>query len=458
MQCGRGVSRAVLAALITLLGASACSAGSGEDAGATTPTEAPNAAVAAADARVAEWVGTERIPGAVLLVARNGEVVFEEAYGQAWMYAHAEGEYGASAAGEDRPGALRRLDDAAIAMTTDTVFDLASVTKVMATTFATMLLADDGDLELDAPVRRYLPDFGRGPAGTSQEAPGKGDITIRQLLTHRSGLSQWQPLYYSAGNGGEAYGLIRDFPLAWEPGAGRHYSDLGFMLLGVIVERISGRPLDVFLQERLYGPLGLSTTGFRRRGESGPPVSGGAIPQADAAGPAVAATSHGNPFEHRMVHDPDFGYRIDLDPDSWDGWRRYTLVGEVNDGNAFHAFGGVAGHAGLFSDAVDLQVLLQLLLNGGGYGGRRYISAAVIDEFMADTGDGQRLGWWAPDYLPAGSFAHTGFTGTFVAGIPSQGLAIVLLTNRQNVGLDDEGNYPNIGELQRGVARVLLSR
>jgi CubicO group peptidase (beta-lactamase class C family) len=156
-----------------------------------------------------------------------------------------------------------------------------------------------------------------------------------------------------------------------------------------------------------------------------------------------------------MVHDPDFGYRIDIDPNSWDGWRRYTLIGEVNDGNAFHAFGGEAGHAGLFSTAADLQVLLQLLLNGGEYDGTRYLSAALIDEFLTDTGDHQALGWQVPDYLPESSFHHTGFTGTYVAGIPSTNTAIVLLTNRQNVGLDDDGQYPDVGELQRAVARAI---
>lgn len=159
-----------------------------------------------------------------------------------------------------------------------------------------------------------------------------------------------------------------------------------------------------------------------------------------------------------MVHDPDFGYRIDIDPDSWDGWRRYTLVGEVNDGNAFHAFGGVAGHAGLFSNAADLRVLLQLLLNRGEYDDTRYLSTATVDEFLTSTGDGQALGWQVPDYLPEGSFHHPGFTGTWVAGVPSEDLAIVLLTNRQNVGLDDEGRYADVGELQRAVTLAIVGQ
>jgi CubicO group peptidase (beta-lactamase class C family) len=427
--------------------------------GSLIPTAPPPAqagdGVARADAIVAEWVAAERVPGAVLLIARDGDVLFEKAYGQAQLYGYDEGQYGASAAGEHRADALRRLPDA-VPMRANTVFDLASLTKVMATTFAVMLLVDDGRIDLNAPVQRYLPDFGAPAAlGTpSSRAAGsefaaatpagntaKATITVRQLLTHRSGLSQWQPIYYAAENADAAYRFIRDFPLGWQPGTERHYSDLGFMLLGMLVERVSGTGLGELLHERLYGPLGLTATRFRP----------------DSPRPrAFAATSHGNPFEHRMVHDPDFGYRIDIDPDSWDGWRRHTLVGEVNDGNAFHAFGGEAGHAGLFSTARELQVLVQLVLNRGEYGGRRYLSAAVVDRFLAPTGDGQALGWQVPDHLPAGSFQHTGFTGTYVAGLPAAGTAIVLLINRQNVGVNDEGQYPDVGELQRGVTRAVL--
>lgn len=441
----------------------------------------------AADGIVSEWVVAERIPGAVLLVSRAGNVVLERAYGQAQLYRFGDGEYGAAAAGEARPDALQRLAEP-VPMRTDTIFDLASLTKVMATTFAVMLLVDDGALELDAPVQRYLPDFGAEPpagapgtrggatapragtsaagaAGTGTPAIGdKATITLRQLLTHRSGLSQWQPIYYSARDTDGAYRFIRDFPLAWRPGTERHYSDLGFMLLGILVERVSGSELGEFLQAELYEPLGLTATGFR----GGPAPPGAADRNAPSAGgtdrgsaalpePGVlAATSHGNPFEHHMVYDPDFGYRIDLDPTVWNGWRRYTLVGEVNDGNAFYAFGGEAGHAGLFSSARDLQVLLQLLLNGGEYGGRRYLSAAVVERFLTDTGEGQALGWQVPADLPDGSFHHTGFTGTYVAGVPAARLAIVLLTNRQNVGLNEQGQYADLGELQLAVARAVI--
>ena len=395
---------------------------------------AARAGLARADSLVAAWVDEERVPGAVLLVMEDGRVLLEKAYGYAWLYAYAEGEYGASAAGETRPGALSRLASP-VAMTTATRFDLASVTKVMATTFAVMLLVDRGALDVEVPVSTYLPDFRGG---------GKEAITLQHLLTHRAGLVQWVPTYYHATDADEAYAYVRDLPLGWPVGEGRHYSDLGFMLLGRGGEQGAGTSLDAFLRASLYAPLGLGSTGFRRSGSAAPAVVG-----------AFAATSHGNPYEHRMVHDSTFGYRIAGDADAWDGWRRHTLVGEVNDGNAFHAFGGVAGHAGLFSTAGDLGVLLRLLLDRGEASGHRYLRAGTVDAFLEPTGDGQALAWQVPDYAPAGSFVHTGFTGTWVLGVPRERLAVVLLTNRQNVGLDGRGLYPDVGPLQRAVAAAL---
>jgi len=381
-----------------------------------------------ADSLVAAWVDSERVSGAVLMVSRDGEIVLEKAYGWSDLYAYEAGQYADDAPWDPFPP-LSRLD-VPWPMSTSTVFDLASVTKVMAATFAVMLLVDEGRLDLGTPVHTYLPDF---------QGDRKNAITPRHLLTHRAGLYQWQPTYYHARDRDEAYAFIRDLPLRWEVDEARHYSDLGFMLLGRIVEQVSGQSLDRYLEEHLYGPLGLSATGFVPR--SGP----------------FAATSHGNPFERRMVHDPDFGYRIDGDPNAWDGWRHYTLRGEVNDGNAHHAFEGVAGHAGLFSTASELQVLLQLLLDEGRYAGGSVLTAETVGLFLTSTGDGQALGWQSPDYAPDGSFVHTGFTGTFVLGVPDQDLTVVLLTNRQNGGVDASGAYPDVGHLQRSVVAALMA-
>ena len=164
-----------------------------------------------------------------------------------------------------------------------------------------------------------------------------------------------------------------------------------------------------------------------------------------------------NGYERHMVYDTTFGYRYDGDPGSWDGWRKYTLVGEVNDGNAWYANGGVAGHAGLFSTAADLRVLLDLLINGGEYGGRRYIGAEVVGQFLTVDRFQNYLGWMKPRGMPEDSFAHSGFTGTYVLGVPSDRLSIIIVTNRQNVGTDGHGYFTNVGPLDSAVARVVVS-
>ena len=371
--------------------------------------------IATSDSLISASIGA-LIPGAVFLVARDGRVIHERAFGYRQMNDYA----GLRLAS---PPALR----------TSTMFDLASVTKVMATTFAIMLLADRGKVDVDAPVSRYLPDF-RGPHQDS--------ITVRHLLQHSSGLVQWQPLYYHAANSAQTYAVIRDMPLGWGVGDARHYSDLGFMLLGYIVERVSGVSLDAFLQQNLYRPLGLRSTTFS------PKAHGFA---------EFAATEQGNVYERHMVYDSTFGYRYRGDPTAWNGWRQYVLNGEVDDGNAFYANGGVAGHAGLFSTAADLRVLLDLLNNRGAYHGRQYIRREVIDEFLTRDKYQNYLGWQAPRDLPAGSFSHTGFTGTYVLGVPKYKLSIVLLTNRQNMGPDARGYFPDLGPLQQAVSKAIVN-
>jgi len=230
-------------------------------------------------------------------------------------------------------------------------------------------------------------------------------------------------------------------PLGWGVGEARHYSDLGFMLLGYIVERVSGRPLDRFLEENLYRPLGLKSTTFKPRARGFR---------------EFAATEQGNVYERHMVYDSTFGYRYSGDPAAWNGWRQYVLNGEVDDGNAFYANGGVAGHAGLFSTAADLSVLLDLLIKRGARGGRRYIRPEVVDTFLTRDKYENYLGWQSPRDLPAGSFSHTGFTGTYVLGVPRYNLSIVLLTNRQNMGTDARGYFPDIGPLQRAISKAIV--
>jgi CubicO group peptidase (beta-lactamase class C family) len=394
-----------------------------------------NLGLETADSLVAAAVRHGTVTGAVLLVARGGKILLERAYGFAELMELQADTASATAVSGPYPTAVQ-VRRHPRRMTPSTVFDLASVTKVMATTMATMLLVERGQLQLDAPVYRYLPEF----RGTHKDS-----VTVRHLLTHSAGLAQWQPIYYSATTSAEALSAISAQPLEWGVGKARHYSDLGFLLLGHLIERVSSMPLDQLVSAELYRPLGLAQTGFRPAGCSDCP-----------AGP-FAATSHGNPFEYRMVHDTSFGYRYAGNPDSWKGWRPYTLAGEVNDGNAFHAYGGVAGHAGLFSTAGELAVLLELLLNGGEVAGRRLLHPQTVTTFLERTPYGQALGWQTPDWTPDGSFSHTGFTGTFVMGIPSRGLALVLLTNRQHLGVDEDTRYPDLGPLQRSVVEAVLA-
>lgn len=379
------------------------------------------AAIAFADSALADAISVERVPGAVLLVAQDGRVLHERAYGFAHLYG-----YGGVRLDEPEP------------MNPMHVFDLASLTKVMATTFGLMLLVDRGQIDLDAPVHAYLPEF-RGPE--------KDRVQVRDLLTHGAGLYRWLPIYYHADTSAEAYEYIHGLPLAFPVGEQRQYSDLGFMLLGYIIERVSGSPLDAFLEQQLYAPLGLASTSFnpgRREGIR------------------FAATSHGNPFERRMVADDDFGYQVDEDPERFQGWREYTLVGEVNDGNAYYAHGGVAGHAGLFSSAAELHTLLEVLLNGGVHEGERIVSEDVVSEFLRPQAFGNGLGWAMSaevvglNDMPAGTFAHSGFTGTYVLGVPQHRLAVVLLMNRQNVGVDAAGYYPDVDEIRRPILERIL--
>ena len=404
-----------------------CTCAPGDDA-ATSSLAAVGSGVQRADSLVESWVREGQVPGAVLLVSKNGETLHEKAYGWSRVEDFGTGQYP-----DALPPGVTEVA-ARTAMRAETVFDLASVTKVMATTMAIMLLVDQELVEVAAPVVDYLPDFRGG---------GKETITVRHLLTHTSGLFQWQPMYYHATDRDEAYAYIRDLPLSWPVGEGRHYSDLGFMLLGRIVEEQSGERLDAYVERALFEPMGLLNTGFIASTRSGEPQ--------------FASTSHGNPFERRMVHDPDFGYAIEGDADRWDSWRQYTLSGEVNDGNAHHAFQGVAGHAGLFSTARELSTLLQMLIDGGEHDGQRLVERATVDRFLTQEVEGQALGWQLPDYAPAGTFAHTGFTGTFVAALPHSGLTVVRLPNRQNVGVDESTNYTDVGPLQRAVIEAVTS-
>lgn len=389
----------------------------------TKQPELKSGNIARIDSLVKREIDRDNIPGAVVRVQQGDSILHQQAYGYAQKY-----RYG-----------MQPMEKPQV-MATDQLFDLASLTKVCATTFGTMMLVDRGDIGLDDPIHKWLPEFDTGQ---------KSEITVRHLLTHSAGLYQWKPTYYHASNAEEQYAYIASLPLNYIVGEGRHYSDLGFMLLGEIIHRVSGQPLNEYVQQHLYRPLGLEHTTFN-------PLENG------VSANQIAATSHGNPFEKQMVYDDSFGYKVDEDPQSWDGWRTYTLKGEVNDGNAWYGANGVAGHAGLFSTAGDLQTLVTLLLNKGQYGNKQLISEAVIDTFLTKDRFGNGLGWamdpavFSAKGVPEGSFGHTGFTGTSIVVVPEYNLSIILLTNRQNVGRQENGYYFDLGPLRQGIAEVVL--
>jgi CubicO group peptidase (beta-lactamase class C family) len=314
-------------------------------------------------------------PGAVVLLLRDGVAAEEVAVG--WAERPADGTQG-------RP------------MTPETIFDLGSITKVAVTTATLMALVDRGLLDLDAPLSSWIDGF----AGS-----GKERVTLRDLLSHRAGLWEWWPVYFGARDPSAAIELVASLELRYPVGSGRHYSDLGFMLLGEVVQRVAGEGLADVARRLVHEPLGLHDSRFL------PPP---------ALRPRIAATSLGDAYEREMVA-TGVPYPVGLDPNAFGGWRERTLVGVVNDGNAHHAFCGVAGHAGLFSTARDLGALGQALA------GASIWRPETIELFTRESGDpGQGLGFWRRE----GGFGHSGFPGTDLLVVPDEGLVVVLLTNR----------------------------
>jgi CubicO group peptidase (beta-lactamase class C family) len=325
-------------------------------------------------------------PGAALTVARHGRIVHMESYG--------------------------RIDTAssAAAVTDSTLFDLASLTKVVGTTTAAMILEEEGRLDLDRPVRDYLP---------ALDAPDKAAITVRMLLAHSGGFVSGAPLWRDAPGRAEFLRTMNARPLAYVPGDSTIYSDWDLILTGWIIEEITGRPLDAFLHERVWRPLGMRDTGFNPLADARVPP-GAHCTVTHRSGhpllPRIAATEQDTVYRHRPIH------------------------GIVHDENAC-ALGGVAGHAGLFSSARDLAVFAQMLLNGGSWNGERILDPNTIARWTArqNPRSSRALGWDTPSpgatagrYFSPRSFGHTGFTGTSIWLDPERGLFVVLLTNRVN--------------------------
>ncbi len=308
-------------------------------------------------------------PGGAIAVVKDGVLVWNRGYGY-----H---DY-------DKTRAVRESD----------VFDLASVTKVTATTTAVMKLVDERRLSLDDPVWHYIPEY---------DVPEKREVTIAHLLLHTSGLPSFRTYVDRLTDRNEIIQAVRNEPLIARPGERYTYSDLGFILLGEIVEKVSGERLDRFARNAIFFPLGMHSTRFN---------------------PAEA----GNWMRQRIP------------PTEIDTiYRKMTVQGEVHDERAWY-MGGVAGHAGLFSTAGDLAVWAQMLLNRGYYAGQRILKPETVELFTSMRSDpGNRAYGFdrkSEGFSTAGSltgertYGHLGFTGTSVWIDPDSNLAIILLTNR----------------------------
>jgi CubicO group peptidase (beta-lactamase class C family) len=367
------------------------------------------------DSILQSQVDLDKIPGAVILIKKNTNVIYQHAFGNAQKY--------------DYNHTLLTPPEK---MTVDHLFDIASLTKVIGSATSVMLLADRGQINIEDPVCKYIKAF---------YTPDKKGITIHNLLTHSAGLYEWYPLYYLASNKQQCFKLIGELPLMYPVGEQRRYSDLGFILLGEIIEIVSGLPLEQFMKQNIFQPLGMKNTDFN------PLTSFGSV--------KIAATSAGNPYEKRMVCDSILGFKIkEIDPARWNGWRNYILKGEVNDGNTWYANGGISGAAGLFSTADDLQKLIDMLINKGMLGSIQFISARTVKTFLTKDKFNNGLGWMMDpsnsfmENAPEGSFGHTGFTGTSITVIPRDKISIILLINRQNTGLLDNGEYYNVNPVR----------
>ncbi len=321
------------------------------------------------DSLIQASIVDEAFPGAALAIGRGGVLAKLEGYGY-FTYEKKE------------------------AITPRSVFDLASLTKVVATTTAAMKLYDEGRLDLEERVATFLPEFAHG---------GKSDIRIRHLLTHSAGLIPFRPFHQMGVTTREALiDSIMAEPLLYEPGTESRYSDLGMITMMLVVEQITGDSFDTYAREHIFEPLGMYATGFRRTG---------------TADTTIVPTEFDESFRNRLVQ------------------------GEVHDESAW-ILGGTSGHAGVFSTAEDLSKLAYMLIHEGRIGGEQFIEPETVRRFTraVDSDLSTRaLGWdtKSPDGYSSGgerfgpnSFGHTGFTGTSFWVDPDQDLFVILLTNR----------------------------
>jgi uncharacterized protein YbbC (DUF1343 family)/CubicO group peptidase (beta-lactamase class C family) len=338
------------------------------------------------DEAVLASIERKETPGAVVLVARKGRIVYRKAFGD------------------------RAIEPKREAMTVDTIFDLASLTKIVATATSIVILVERGKVSLADPVALYIPEFGKN---------GKERITIEQLMTHRAGLPPDNEIADYVGKTIDPLEKIYELRPSYEPGTRFVYSDVGFIVAAEIVWRVAGKRIDTFARESIFGQLGMKDTDFRPL-----PVSGSTtdIHRLNERADPIMATAD---------------YRFAPTENREGRWMR----GEVHDPRAYE-MGGVAGHAGLFSTADDLAIFCQMILNKGEYNGKRILAAYSVERMVSaqtlPTSQMRGIGWDINtsyssnrgDLFPVGTFGHTGFTGTSIWLDPASETSVVLLTNR----------------------------
>lgn len=369
--------------LAAALASSALVMGIGRAAG-TMPTIVSTGRLTGIETAVRAEIADGHIPGAVIVVGQGDAILFRRAFGS-------------------------RTDGATAApMTVGTVFDLASVTKVVATTTAVMQLVERGLLSLDASVARYWPEFA---------AHGKRAITVRHLLTHSSGLRPDPDLHRPWRGYASAVRVLAGETAVAPPGTRYIYSDENFAVLGELVRRVSGLPLDVYCARNIFGPLAMHDTRFR--------------PAPEIAA-TVAPTSAGVRLRALAVNDP-VAARMD----------------------------GVAGHAGLFSTADDLTRFARMLIHGGDLDSVRVLTAASVAAMTAPQsppssarvrGFGWDLGPAGSDRVPVGSYGHTGYTGTMIWIDPVSRAFAIVLTNRTY-----KGSRGDAQPLRDAVLRIIFA-
>jgi len=358
------------------------------------------------DAVIAVSIEKKELPGAVVLVGRHGKAVWRKAYG------------------------ARAVEPQHETMTSDTIFDLASLTKIVATTTSIMILIEEGKVRLSDPLVQFIPEM---------KGEGRDTITIEQLLTHMTGFAPDFDLRDRWSGYDEAMKRLYHEPLRSPPGTRFVYSDINYIALGEVVHRASGLTLDEFAGKNIFAPLGMRDTAFR---------------------PSAKLISRIAPTEKRrsqMNYLGDSGANAGPEGEQW-------LRGRVHDPTSFR-MGGVAGHAGLFSTAGDLSIFCQMILNGGTYNGVRILSPMTIATMtrphaVAENGAARGLGWDIAttfsankgDLFPLGSFGHTGFTGTSIWIDPSSDSFVVFLSNR--VHPDGKGD---VGPLRGRIASIVAS-